>query len=548
MPNQSLGSAEFIRQLRIALGLLGLLMVFLLGCDDIPPRPPLGKNATVPPIPTPTVGEQAKQPAVATDNGKTADAPDLRTIPYSAKPIETWDRLEIGGLPVGYSYTAIQPVDGPGGLVEVSLDEALMIRRRDQVIHTRSQHRSHETSQGQLISFEGSLLVGNELTELNGKVGLDRLNFNVRSVGKPTQSKSVNWDQRSGSFLAVPQSLRNQPLQDKEVRKLRIPTLVINQYLLVDVLLTGDGYAKVPVDRGEVRRLLEIRREDTVDGKPFLRQVLWMDEAGEVLKSYVPGLDLLSIRTDQAGATKASESVLPDLMVQSRIALDRALPPDTKRTVFRVTHADDNASLPSSGRQQVTRISPAVFEVVVGGNAASTQDTAPTDLDTAASDKIEINDPAVVALAAQGTAPTSDPWKLAQQLREIVTGHVKKKDFSQAFLSAAEVAKERAGDCTEHAVLLTALCRARGIPARLAAGIVQTEDRLGPCMNYHLWTLVWDGDSWRALDAAFGNRNIGADRIELLTTDLADGDSFACMAPILLTIGQLKVEIISPQY
>ena len=38
--------------------------------------------------------------------------------------------------------------------------------------------------------------------------------------------------------------------------------------------------------------------------------------------------------------------------------------------------------------------------------------------------------------------------------------------------TAAEVARSREGDCTEHAVLLAALARARGIPARVAMGLV----------------------------------------------------------------------------
>ncbi len=50
-------------------------------------------------------------------------------------------------------------------------------------------------------------------------------------------------------------------------------------------------------------------------------------------------------------------------------------------------------------------------------------------------------------------------------MERFVNREVTKKNFSQTFASAAEVARSRKGDCTEHAVFLMALCRARGIPA-----------------------------------------------------------------------------------
>ena len=36
--------------------------------------------------------------------------------------------------------------------------------------------------------------------------------------------------------------------------------------------------------------------------------------------------------------------------------------------------------------------------------------------------------------------------------------------------TAVEILKERRGDCSEHAVLFVALCRAAGIPARRCSG------------------------------------------------------------------------------
>ena len=51
------------------------------------------------------------------------------------------------------------------------------------------------------------------------------------------------------------------------------------------------------------------------------------------------------------------------------------------------------------------------------------------------------------------------------------------------------MAKSREGDCTEHAVFLMALCRARGIPARGAMGLVYLESQRA--FFYHMWTEVY---------------------------------------------------------
>ena len=55
---------------------------------------------------------------------------------------------------------------------------------------------------------------------------------------------------------------------------------------------------------------------------------------------------------------------------------------------------------------------------------------------------------------------------------------------------------EGSGDCTEHAVLVAALCRASGVPARSASGLMW----IGKEAGYHQWTEVWVG-KWLPVDA-----------------------------------------------
>jgi hypothetical protein len=87
-------------------------------------------------------------------------------------------------------------------------------------------------------------------------------------------------------------------------------------------------------------------------------------------------------------------------------------------------------------------------------------------------------------------------WELAQELSQWVGHYITGKNYGQGFASALEVMDTRAGDCTEHSVLLTALLRASRLPARPAVGVVYHQ---GTFLG-HMWTEVYV-NYWRTLDA-----------------------------------------------
>jgi hypothetical protein len=110
---------------------------------------------------------------------------------------------------------------------------------------------------------------------------------------------------------------------------------------------------------------------------------------------------------------------------------------------------------------------------------------------------IQSNDPRIVAVADSVREATGlSGWALARELSAWVGDYISNKNYGQGFASALEVMDTRAGDCTEHSVLLTALLRAAGIPARPAVGIVYYE---GSFLG-HMWTEAY-ADYWRTLDA-----------------------------------------------
>ncbi len=65
---------------------------------------------------------------------------------------------------------------------------------------------------------------------------------------------------------------------------------------------------------------------------------------------------------------------------------------------------------------------------------------------------------------------------------------------------------KRSGDCTEFSVLLAALARSRGIPARIAVGFAYSDRFSGKkdVFSPHTWVQAWTGKRWVSYDAGLG--------------------------------------------
>src|SRR5262249_26052601 len=155
------------------------------------------------------------------------------------------------------------------------------------------------------------------------------------------------------------------------------------------------------------------------------------------------------------------------------IALDTMVPTapiprpyKTQKVVYRVSLlGDDPAKYLTVGEtQSVKPLKANVVELTV------TAPKPPVDLKpipigdefTRATPFLQVNDRAVQEHARKGSSGETNPLKVAVQLEQYVHRNITKKSFSTALASAAEVAKSLEGDCTEHAVLLAAMLRARG--------------------------------------------------------------------------------------
>jgi hypothetical protein len=122
--------------------------------------------------------------------------------------------------------------------------------------------------------------------------------------------------------------------------------------------------------------------------------------------------------------------------------------------------------------------------------------------------------------------------RLARRLHDWVYKNIEKRP-SPGMPSALAVLAARQGDCNEHAVLLAAMCRAAGIPARVAAGLVYLRGRF----YYHAWNEVYLND-WVPVDATLNQFPADVTHVKFIEGDMEE------QLMVLNLIGRLKIEVV----
>jgi hypothetical protein len=124
-----------------------------------------------------------------------------------------------------------------------------------------------------------------------------------------------------------------------------------------------------------------------------------------------------------------------------------------------------------------------------------------------------------------------------KRLETRVRAHITDKSMRIGYASALETLRAREGDCTEHAVLLAALGRARGIPTRVVNGLAYASAFAGRQQVFvpHAWVQAWIGDRWASFDAALPGFDAGH-----IAFSAGDGDPAGFFAGVSL-LGNVRI-------
>ena len=485
---------------------------------------------------------------VASDRSSPVASPGLETPTGSVADRKVWDITYMQGRQVGYGWTSVtNQTRNQKNVLKIEGYSRLSVQRFGQVFKAETRFTSTETPDGGLVEFSSEMPQGALPMKSSGRVAGDTLELSVTSGGKSLDQK-IPWRDEYGGPFAVELSLLTQPMAPGEKRS--IGHFDVGAGMLATTALAAKDYQEVELPGGK-QELLQIDSSMDFAGQT-LKATIWADRAGEVLKTRINamGLDLEVVRATEAEALAGSGRLSFDLGKDVMVAVDRSLanPHDTRRIVYRLRleGGDPCDAFPSGDSQSIEPVDENTARATVWairpgsdwGNRDAVDDP-PTDDDKHPNMLIQSDDPLVVEMSQKAKGNETDPWKAATAMESYVSAHMTKSGFTTAFASAAEVAKSRTGDCTEHAVLLAAMARAAKIPSRVAMGLVYYQKAYA----YHMWTEVHVDGRWIPLDATLGKGGIGAAHLKVSHSNLKGASPYAGFLPVLKIIGQLKIEI-----
>jgi hypothetical protein len=265
-------------------------------------------------------------------------------------------------------------------------------------------------------------------------------------------------------------------------------------------------------------------------------QVAWIAKNGDIIREK----GILGIRMEKTDRTTALSGLTRDAgqdltrlaSVASNVIIDQPL--KVTRLTAQVTGIDTEQLLLSGGRQSFDAPNLTVQRESLDQLPAELPPERLTTLEKIflkPSPFIQSDDPAIQKLAGEivGDAP-APPLVRAQKITRWIFQHIEKRPVLSV-PNALSTLENREGDCNEHSVLLAALARAAGIPARVEVGLVYINGRF----YYHAWNLLFLG-RWITADGLFGQLPADATHIRLASGSKRQLDLMAVIGQVQLNI------------
>jgi transglutaminase-like putative cysteine protease len=465
---------------------------------------------------------------------------------------DTWQVIYIGKGRVGYVHSTTSKLTRDNRTVYKTVSESNMtFKRFGQTIRMSTRTETEEIEDGRMISFSHETRnPPANTTRTVGKVNGKMLELAVTVAGR-TNRKTLPWDPAVKSPAWQDRALREKPLKPRGVRTFK--TFLPDFNKVTTVKIAADDYQVVKLYDGRSRKRLKVRITQSV--LPTLTVRAFLDSAGETSKTETNllGQPLITYTVPREVALQELAGGELDIAVNTLVRVAKPIRRGhrSRKVVYRITTPDVDAStiIKTGDTQSVKKVSDDTVELTVTAlDIPARSRVKKTKSEYLASTQfLQSNDRLVIDHANRASAGESDPGKIAVRMEKHVHNKLSKKNFSTALASAAEVAKNLEGDCTEHAVLLAAMLRVKKIPSRIAVGMVYIEGR--NVFGGHMWTEAYLDGKWIPLDATLGRGGIGAAHIKLAESNFAqDGPApIAIFVPLLKVLGKMKVEVVSAE-
>ena len=298
---------------------------------------------------------------------------------------------------------------------------------------------------------------------------------------------------------------------------------------------------------GEKRQLIRVESKMEMRGMPVVYEA-WISEDWTTWKiSAMKTIEFCKVPRELA----QKQGKIEDIFTSSIIKSDKKIPQarSSRRLRFKLTALPecklDFKNFPTGERQRILERGSDFIKIevtVAAPNREAKPVSSPGDIYLRSTMFLQKDDPRVQALAKKIISGSDDPLAVAQKLEKWVCANLKRKNFGVGFATAAEVAANLEGDCSEHAVLLAALCRSASIPSQVVAGVLYANRLKG--FGFHMWVEAYINGQWYALDPTLGAGFADATHIAMAKSALESEAAMFDLVPIALYLGKLRIEVI----
>jgi hypothetical protein len=486
-----------------------------------------------------------------------------------AKPLlETWQAAYFEGLKVGHVHTRVTDSAREGKkCIRTVREMNLVVKRYGSVIPIRIEQTSDETADGKVLALTSTeYLAADQKKTSTGVVKAGKLTYTAPDETQQT----LDWnDDAIGQYR-----------QEVIFEKKKVKTGDRFKFLSYELLLPGPLTIRVVVKDFEgvdrlapkkegktikiVREPAKLLRVETIPDKVVVgdreiqlpAKIVWLDGKFMPVREQfeMPGLGPITFyHTTKEAALKegVAPELLPDLGLKASIPLKQIIddPYKTTEAVYRITLKDNVAKVfTEDTRQEVRDKMEKTFELAVKAIRKPGKVESPI---VAGKEYLESNhfidsaNARIRATAAKAVGEETGSWSKALNLEKWVHDNM---EVSSAigFPSAGQICRDLKGDCRQHAILLTALCRAAEIPARTAVGLIYVHDKgRSPYFGFHMWTEVAIDGQWLGLDAILGQGGIAATHLKMGDHSWTKTATLAPLLPVSQALGKVQIEVVS---
>lgn len=459
-------------------------------------------------------------------------------------PEEHWYDLTMMGMKIGYMHIYLEKSEYQG--------EEMLRSRTDMVMQLKGFGKKMEIEMNRIEYSDSNfkpryfVLTSNESGEkkVEGKIKDNVAYMKTTLNGQTTESEVGVPDDTISDTVAVSYLLSKDRLKIGE--KLNYSTFSFDLFQSIKTELSVVDEASLTYQLEEKQVYILEQELDIMGG---ITTRLWITPDGTTYKSATDmmGFSMVATKTDRETALDAVEEV--DIMLGTRIIpTGKKLKRGTSRFVasVRLSKGSLNDAIMTNGRQKLElnseRSGTLSIEIpkVEEENCPELTIQHP-ELQTflSATTFIEADHPDIRAKAAEILDGENNSWRAAKKLCKWVYKSINEKNLSGGFSSSLKTLESRSGDCTEHTVLLIAMARSVGIPARICSGLVFS----GDAFYYHFWPEVYVG-TWVQMDPTLGQIIADANHIQLQGNILESGTMVEFTEGVFRTLNQLEIDIV----